>query len=240
MRNIMNRQVEQSHIRYDLAEIPADVQIDRICEALESQYGSPRHGNKKNPLNELIYIVISNRTQPAAVRSVYSDLKRRFPSWSSVRATSAREIERILKPAGLSWKKSVQIVEIVARLKRDFGRATLSPLRAWSDEKCEEFLSSLPGVSAKVAKCVLMYSFGRDVLPVDVHVHRVATRLGFKTKKRPDTSHELIEAAVPPKLRYSVHVNFLAHGRAICRSRVPLCRECCIRMQCANFEGKRR
>lgn len=62
-------------------------------------------------------------------------------------------------------------------------------------------LVSLPGVSKKVAKCVLMYSLGRSVLPVDVRVHRVAARLGLPAKRRPDTSQDAIEGAVPEELR---------------------------------------
>lgn len=220
-----------------IVETPSPVPVDRVCEALEQQYDSPRHGNKKNPLDELVYIVISNKTQPGAVQTAYRRLKRKFPSWNSIDSTSAGEVERILRPAGLNRKKAAQIIAIVLLLKQEFGRATLSPLRRLTDQQSEAFLKSLPGVSAKVAKCVLMYSFGRTVLPVDIHVHRVAKRLGFRTKKRPDTSQDLIERAVPPELRYSVHVNFLAHGRAVCRSRLPKCGDCCINRYCA-YHGR--
>ncbi len=209
------------------------VQIDSVCEALEQEYGSPRHGNKSNPLDELVYIILSNRTQPGVVRGVYRRLRRRFPSWNLVDASASGEIAAILRPAGLGQVKAIQIIGIVSRLKHTFGRATLAPLRRLPDEEAEAFLKGLPGVSAKVAKCVLMYSLGRAVLPVDVHVHRVAARLGLKAKRRPDTSQDLIEGAVPPRLRYSLHVNAVAHGRAVCRSRDPGCGRCCIREYCA-------
>lgn len=122
-------------------------------------------------------------------------------------------------------------------LRQEFGRATLAPLRTMTDGEAEAFLVSLPGVGAKVAKCVLMYSLEREVLPVDVHVHRLATRLGFKTKKRADTSQELIEQAVPPRLRYGFHVNALAHGRAVCRPRTPRCNACVVSAWCQHKEA---
>jgi endonuclease III len=102
--------------------------------------------------------------------------------------------------------------------------------------EAEEFLTSLPGVGLKVAKCVLMYSLKRDVLPVDVHVHRVATRLGFRSKKRPDTSQALIEGAVPPHLRYSFHVNAIAHGRTVCLPRNPRCGICPLSAWCDYYQ----
>lgn len=207
-----------------------------ICEALESEYGNPRHGNKNDPLDELVYIILSTRTRDQNFRRTYRALKREFPSWNSVGAADLRRVEEILAPNGLGKLKAQQIVEILDRLRETFGRATLAPLRRMSDEEAEGFLTSLPGVAAKIAKCVLMYSLGRQVLPVDAHVHRVAQRLGFKTKKRPDTSQDLIEPAMPPDLRYGFHVNAVAHGRAVCLPLTPRCEECCISEWCAYYE----
>jgi endonuclease-3 len=104
-----------------------------------------------------------------------------------------------------------------------------------SDSDIETFLTSLPGVGLKVAKCVMMYTLGRRVLPVDIHVHRIAKRIGFQTKKRPDTSQQLIEEAVPPELRYGFHVNAIAHGRAVCLSQKPRCELCVVARWCAYY-----
>ena len=145
----------------------------------------------------------------------------------------------MLKPAGLGGLKARQIVGIVQHLRGSFGRVTLAPLKRMTDLEAEAFLMSLPGVGAKVAKCVLMYSLGRQVLPVDAHVHRVATRLGFGTKKRPDTSQDLIEAAVPPDLRYGFHVNAVAHGRAACLPRQPRCDNCQVSEWCAYYHVRK-
>ena len=41
--------------------------IARICTALRYAYGSPRHGNKDNPLDELIYIILSTRRGRCAI-----------------------------------------------------------------------------------------------------------------------------------------------------------------------------
>jgi len=101
-----------------------------------------------------------------------------------------------------------------------------------TDDDAERLLTTLPGVGKKVAKCVLMYSLDRQVLPVDVHTHRVAVRLGLAAKRRPDTSQDLIEAQVPPPLRYGFHVNAIAHGRSVCLPRKPMCEVCVLRQYC--------
>lgn len=212
--------------------------IRRVCRALATEYGNPRLGNKSNPLDELVFIILSTRTQDQAFRTTFTNLKEQFPSWGAVGRRDGKRIEQILRPAGLSKLKARQLLAIFERLRSRFGRATLAPMRRLPNRQAEAFLTSLPGVAAKVAKCVLMYSLGRQVLPVDVHVHRVATRLGLKTKKRPDTSQDLIEGAVSPRLRYGFHVNAVAHGRAVCLPRAPRCEVCCIAKWCHYYRAR--
>lgn len=213
--------------------------IRAICRALAVEYGNPRLGNKANPLDELVYIILSTRTHDQTFRLTFTRLKKEFPSWNAVSSRHRRRVARILRPAGLSELKARQLLAIFQRVRRSFGRATLAPMRRLPNRQAEAFLTSLPGVAAKVAKCVLMYSLGRQVLPVDVHVHRVANRLGLKTKKRPDTSQDLIEGAIPPRLRYGFHVNAVAHGRAVCLPHAPRCDICCIAKWCLYYRARR-
>ena len=209
------------------------------CRRLAQRYGNPRHGNKRNPLDELVYIVLSTRTSEAVFRAIYRDLKKAFPSWDDVHSRRVGEFHRILAPGGLSSLKAYQLLSIFSTLRREFGRPTLAPLRAMPDDDAERFLTSLPGVGKKVAKCVLMYSLDRQVLPVDVHTHRVAVRLGLAAKLRPDTSQDLMEAQVPPELRYGFHVNAVAHGRVVCLPRKPMC-EACVLRECCPHPKKRK
>jgi endonuclease-3 len=211
---------------------PTAGECRRICRTLERAYHSPRHGNPDNPLDDLIYIILSTRTRDSSFARTFRAVKQAFPSWNGLFSKDRRKLERILIPGGLGRLKSGQVTTIVAELRRQFGTASLAPLKKMNDREAESFLTALPGVGPKIAKCVLMYTLKRRVLPVDVHVHRVATRLGFETKKRPDTSQELIESAVPPELRYSFHVNAISLGRSVCLARNPKCDICPISKWC--------
>lgn len=219
--------------RADTQAAPLSVRdIRRFAAVLRKTYGNPRHGNPRNPLDDLFYIILSTRTRDSSFINTFRAVKRAFPSWNGVFPKDRRKLERILIPGGLGKLKSRQVVDIISVLRRRFGTATLAPLASMTNGDAEAFLISLPGVGPKIAKCVLMYTLRRRVLPVDVHVHRVATRLGFRTKKRPDTSQNLIESAVPPELRYSFHVNAIALGRSVCLSRRPRCGICPISKWC--------
>lgn len=217
----------------------SDEEVRAICSILQGTYGSPRHGNPVGPLDDLIYIILSTRTRDPVFRATFDRLKQRFPDWNGIDQDDVTVVEEILAPGGLSRIKSCHIVAILDCLRCHFGRATLDPLDAMSDAETRRFLTSLPGVSAKVATCVMMYSLQRQVLPVDVHVHRVASRLGFRAKKRPDTSQDLIESAVPPELRYGFHVNAVAHGRSICLPRQPRCDNCPVSSYCDYYNVRK-
>jgi endonuclease III len=206
--------------------------VRRVCEALEARYRHPRHGNPKNALDDLIYIILSNKTGPNMAASVYSELKQRFETWDDVVKRGNSVLERVLRPAGLSRIKSTQIRSALRQIRSDFGSCTLRRMAKLPTRDAQSYLTSLPGVSDKVAKCVLIYACGRQVLPVDGHVHRITRRLGWTVRKRADQCHCELESLVPPQRRYAFHVNCVAHGRLICRPSDPNCRDCCISRYC--------
>ena len=42
--------------------------LRRVCVALARTYGNPRHGNKRGPLDELVFIILSTRTRDDSYR----------------------------------------------------------------------------------------------------------------------------------------------------------------------------
>ena len=211
--------------------------VRRVCEALERTHGRQRLGNPEDPLDDLVYTVLSNKTSPEMAARTYARVKRRFGTWSELLASNPSVLRRLLRPAGLSTVKSEHIRAALSKITTDFGSCSLLGLRRLRESEVHQYLVSLPGVSEKVAKCVMMYTMGGSVLPVDAHVHRVATRLGWTARKRPDQSHDELEALIPPRRRYAFHVGCIAHGRAVCRPRRPACDRCCISHHCEHHES---
>lgn len=212
--------------------------IRRVCETIEYEYGRSRLCNPKSPTDDLVYIVLSNKTTPKTAKETFRRLKRRFPDWCVMIDARLSEVRRILKPAGLSDVKSRQLRGALRRIRRDFGRCSLTRLKQLSADEAQEYLTSLQGVSEKVAKCVMMYTLNFDVLPVDSHMHRVATRLGWTTRKRADQCHTELEALVKPHYRFAFHVGCIAHGRSVCRPSQPDCESCVIQQYCAYYKDR--
>lgn len=202
-----------------------------LARWLNTLYGEPGRdplplGNKPDPLDELIYILLTVQTQ-YGVDAVFQALKHRFPDWDAVLRAREATLVRMLQPLGLSFQRARRLRVILRRLRDDFGGCTLDALREMTDQDAEDYLRSLPGVGPKVARCVLMYSLGRELLPVDAHVYRVARRIGLlEDSVAYDQSHDAIHAAVPPRYRYPLHVNLVRLGRDLCDATRPRCEDC--------------
>lgn len=219
--------------------------VRRLSESLDAVYGVPSRndlplGNKRDPLDELIYIMLTVQTQ-FGVDEVYEALTRRFSTWDAMLRARHTTVERILAPLGLSQQRTLRLRTILRRLRDEHGTCTLDFLAEMSDAEAEAYLCSLPGVGPKVARCVLMYSLGRDVLPVDAHVLRVAQRVGLLDHGVPWTkAHEAIHECVPPSYRYGLHVNLVRLGRDVCGARSPQCAECPLYLeQCSGTDQAR-
>jgi endonuclease-3 len=89
------------------------------------------------------------------------------------------------------------------------------------------FLTALPGVGAKTASCVLLFSLGMPVMPVDTHIHRIALRLGLLGPRvSADAAHPLLTAITPPDRMLEAHLLLIEHGRRTCKARRPRCEGC--------------
>jgi endonuclease-3 len=206
-----------------------------VCKKLQEEYGRPRFGNPYEPVDDLIYLILSTRTSMDVTQRTFNSVKQRFEAWEVLLETDATELYSILKPAGLARLKTEQIRGTLRKIRRDFGAVTLDALQPWTLDERLEYLTDLPGVSGKVARCVMLYTFGDGVLPVDTHVHRISRRLGWTNRSRADQCHEELEALVPQDWQYVFHVGAIMHGRKECFVSNPSCADCILHDKCHMF-----
>ena len=214
--------------------------IRDVAAALKNRYCDFNHYNLKDPLDELLFIICSTKTGEASYRSTFRSLKETFPTHYKIAEAPAEYIARPIVSGGLSNQKAKAIRDLLDVIVEEFGEPTLKPLRKMSDEEAEAFLLSLPGVGKKIARCVLMYSLGRLVFPVDTHCWRIARRLGWvrptqKDKHCAPRDMDRLQSKIPPELRYSLHVNMVSLGREICTATSPRCEECPIAAWCSRI-----
>jgi endonuclease III len=159
-------------------------------------------------------------------------VKRKYPRWEDAYRADKRKIAKAIKDAGLSNQKAAHIKQALKKIKADFGSLSLESLKHAGDTEAEGYLMSLPGLGKKAARCIMLYSLGRDVLPVDTHTQRVAERLGLIGKVDNKKAHDLLDRKVPKRLSYIFHVGCVVHGRTICLHNKPKCGECFMSKYC--------
>ena len=216
---------------------PSALHIFEITKRLQKEYKDFVHYNKKNPLDELVFILCSVKRSEKVYLNAYRTLKRAFPKYEELADTPVKRISQVIAWGGLQNQKAMAVKTIIRTLIKEFGKPTLAPLKKMSDKECERFLLSLPGVGKKVARCVMLYSLKRQVFPVDTHCWRIANRLGWNkktcnSKKCSEKEMDFLQEFISPTIRFSLHVNMVSHGRKICTARFPKCNVCTINCYC--------
>lgn len=204
---------------------------------LEHWYGTPERDlrNKSDPLDEAIYIILSFQTDLARFNSIWSKLRDAYPTWEKVERASSSDVAAVLREGGLQEQKARTIRNLLSEVRRLTGELSLGVLRAMSDADAERFLTSLPGLSWKAARCVLLYSLQRDAFPVDSNTFRILKRTGVLSRRavyRRRTLHDAVQAAVPAPRRRALHVNLVVHGQRTCLPRIPQCPRCPLLAMC--------
>jgi len=208
--------------------------VKKVCSLLVTHYHITKLGNKSNPLNELLYIIISLRTTDPSLQRTYRKFKKVFPKWENVYESRIDKIASVLRNAGLSRQKARNLKLILKKIKKDWGVLSLSKAKQFGNKDLEKYLRSLSGLGLKSARCIMMYSFMRKVFPVDSHCFRIIRRLGWipSESKYCEYIQNYIQGLIPPELRYGLHVNLIQHGRKVCFPYRPRCKSCFLRILC--------
>ncbi len=201
--------------------------IRAVDDAFARMHGREQFPGVSDPVAGLVRTILSQNTTGANSSRAFDELTNRFPTWEAVARASVGQIAEAIRSGGLARRKAPRIRAVIRQLIAVHGSATLDTLNAMSESEATAYLLHFDGVGPKTAACVLLFSLGRPVFPVDTHVRRIAERLGWVPPRLSDRRiHTVLGAMVPAELRYRLHVNMVAHGRSVCTARGPDCRAC--------------
>ena len=212
-------------------EQPWFFNVETVHRRLIDAYQPTDLGNKADPFDELVFIVLSTQTREEHYERAFERVRDLVAEWDRLPEVDETALKEAIGSAGLNTKKARSLRTTATALREGTGSVSLDYLRELETPEAEADLLSLPGVGLKVAKCVLLYALGRFVFPVDIHCARIAVRLGWlpetsRLKSPTPRQAREYEASVPPALRGGLHVKFVQHGRQTCTARAPLCSEC--------------
>ena len=197
-----------------------------MLDRLRAGYGVRPH-RALAPLDELILTVLSQNTSDINCERAYAAMRERYPSWQDVLAAPPAQLVAVLRPGGLANQKAPRIQAILAQLATSPAGLDLGWLAEQEPEAAMAYLTALPGVGRKTASCVLLFSLGMPVMPVDTHIHRIALRLGqIGPRVSAGAAHPLLTAITPPDRMLEAHLLLIEHGRRTCKARRPRCDGC--------------
>ncbi|WP_291766290.1 endonuclease III domain-containing protein [Caldivirga sp. UBA161] len=189
--------------------------------------------NNASVFEGLVAVMLTQNTSDKVATRVYERLKERLGliTPNAILSLSRGELENILRPIGSFRQRAGRLIELATVVNERYG-GSLEFIRGMNTDEAKRILMSLPGVGPKTADVVLL-NLGKPVFPVDTHIMRISHRLGVVG------SYEKVSAfwikLLKPSEYLMVHLGLIAFGRAICRSRKPLCGNCPLRVKCKYY-----
>ena len=185
--------------------------IEDITKILESLYPeTPIPLDHTNNFTLLIAVLLSAQCTDARVNTVTPKLFALANTPYEMIKLSVEEIRAIIRPCGLSPRKSKAIHELsgilIAKHKGEVPESF-------------EFLEELPGVGHKTASVVMAQSFGVPAFPVDTHIHRLAYRWKLSSGKNVEQTEKDLKRLFPKELWNKLHLQIIFYGREYCPAR---------------------
>jgi endonuclease III len=220
------------------AEAPDHQIIREVQRRLRAQQGELGPRRPVPILDQVVGTVLSQHTSDVNSGRAFARFKARFPAWEQVMHAPVEDIEDAIRCGGLARQKARRIKGILNAIEEREGRIDLSRLHDLGDLAAESYLTSLPGAGPKTAACVLAFSMGRAAFPIDTHVHRVVTRLGWiPAGTTAEKAYQLVAQRVPAGIRYDLHLTLIRHGRTVCLARRPRCEVCVLLDLCPHGQA---
>jgi endonuclease-3 len=182
--------------------------------------------------------ILSQHTSDRNCEQAFAGLRERFGDWEAVADAPEDEIAVAIRVGGMGRLKAPRIKAILRQVQEERGAMSLDHLAARPAEETRRWLTRLRGVGPKTAACVQLFSLGQPAMPVDTHVLRVSRRVGLVGRlATAEHAQQELEARLgcDRDRVYALHLNLIAHGRAICRARRPLCPRCPLRSCCDAY-----
>ena len=184
--------------------------------------------NYRNPFELLVAVVLSAQCTDKRFNLTTPQLFETYPTPHDMAKASAEEIYEIIKSISYPNNKAKHLAALSRQLVERFGGEVPSD---------PDDLQSLQGVGRKTANVVGAVLWGREVMPVDTHVFRVAARIGLSQRaKTPLATERQLERGFPSELLPIAHHWLILHGRYTCLARKPKCEACGLTEVCKYYQ----
>ena len=202
-----------------------------IIDELERLYPeTPVPLDHKDAYTLLIAVLLSAQCTDARVNQITPLLFSKADNPYDMIKLSVEEIKEIIRPCGLSPRKSQAIYTLSEMLIELHGGEVPASFEA---------LENLPGVGHKTASVVMAQAFNVPAFPVDTHIHRLLTRWGITSGKNVDQTEKDAKRLFPEDKWNKLHLQIIFYGREYSPARSPKADKDYITMHIGTAKAKK-
>lgn len=184
-----------------------------ILKELELLYPTtPVPLDHKDPYTLLIAVLLSAQCTDLRVNKITPALFKLADNPFDMCKKNVEDIRAIIRPCGLSPKKSRAISELSMILVEKYNGNVPEDMA---------LLEELPGVGHKTASVVVSQAFGQAAFPVDTHIHRLLTRWGVTSGKNVVQTEKDAKKLFPKETWNKLHLQIIFYGREYSPARNP-------------------
>ena len=184
-----------------------------IIQELEKLYPeTPVPLNHKDPYTLLIAVLLSAQCTDERVNKITPALFKLADNPYDMSQQDVDDIRIIIRPCGLSPRKSKAILELSKILVDKYNGEIPQELH---------LLEELPGVGHKTASVVVSQAFGIPAFPVDTHIHRLLKRWGITKGKNVVQTENDAKKVFPRNIWNKLHLQIIFYGREYSPARSP-------------------
>ncbi len=185
--------------------------VNYINDTLQSLYPKPPIPlDHKDPYTLLVAVLLSAQCTDERVNTVTPALFKLADNPADMAEQAVEDIKAIIRPCGLSPKKSQAIKVLSQRLRDEFNSQVPQDMA---------ILETLPGVGHKTASVVMSQAFGVPAFAVDTHIHRLAQRWGLTNGKNVTQTEKDLKRLFPKERWNDLHLQIIYYGREYCSAR---------------------
>tara|TARA_B100000927_G_scaffold107157_1_gene86658 strand:+ start:13 stop:666 length:654 start_codon:yes stop_codon:yes gene_type:complete len=158
----------------------------------------------------LVAVLLSAQCTDIRVNQVTPELFSLADNPFDMALVDPEDIRKIIRPCGLSPKKSKAIAELSKILCHKYDGKVPESFEA---------LEALPGVGHKTASVVMSQGFNHPAFPIDTHIHRLAQRWRLSKGKNVKQTEKDLKKGFPIDDWNKLHLQIIFYGREYCTAR---------------------
>lgn len=186
-----------------------------------------------DPYHILLAEILLRKTDRKKVLSLYTTLINSYGTPENTASANIGELEKMLKPLGLSSQKAKQL--------KKASEIILTKFNSKVPENLEDLLD-IPGVGKYTANAVLCFGYGQKTPLIDTNLIRLLKRYfnlrSEKSREREDKQFwEFIKDLLPDEKVKEFYYSVLDFTNQICKLNHPKCCICPLNEHCSYYNS---